>query len=113
MNQRDKGINTGKIFSEETRAKMSKAKKGKYKGEKNNRAKTLLKIDPETSKILEIFITGVQAEEETGILRSSISQAAQGKIPTAGGFHWMFGMDNQGKNEIGMIAFINESTEGI
>ncbi len=102
----DKGPNSGKVFSEETRQRMSAAKKGKYVGANSPRAKAVLQLDVNTMRIIKEWPTAVEASETLGILRSSISGAAKGRLPTAGGFRWMFAEDNQNDNDVGTEASI-------
>ncbi len=96
--------NSGKVFSDETREKMSLAKKGKRTGTESHRAKSVLMVDINTKKIIAIFGTGVEAEAKTGVARTSISQAAKGRLPTAGGQEWMFLKDNTNESVVGGIA---------
>ncbi len=103
-NNIERGSNYGKTFSDETRERMSTAKKGKYTGSNSSRAKSILQIEVNTGKIIAVFDTAVEAEKETGTLRSSISQAARGNIPSAGGCGWMFASENEGSGEIGSEA---------
>lgn len=74
----------GKKLSEETKKKISEAKKGNLINRKD-KSKPVLCI--ETGKVFE---STWDAQRKTGICRSNISHACNGKYKTAGGFHWKF-----------------------
>ncbi len=103
MSTSEKRNNAGKVFSDETRQKMRDARVGKYLGANSPRAKGILQIDTSNNKILGIYPTAKQASDELGINQGSLSMAAQGKIPSAGGYYWLFTKDNEGVNEIGKV----------
>ncbi len=100
--------NAGKVFSDETRQKMKEARVGRFSGAQSPRAKGILRIDTGNNKILGIYPTAKQASDELGINQGSLSMAAQGKIPSAGGYYWLFMKDNRGVNEIGEVVKRNK-----
>lgn len=70
--------------SEETKQKMSEARKGKLINHKSLSKKVLC---VETG---EIFESTRDAERQTGIRHDHISEACHGHIKTAGKYHWQF-----------------------
>lgn len=74
----------GTKHSEETKRKMSEAKKGKHLNRKDL-SKKILCI--ETG---EVFESIRDAQRKTGIYQSGISAVCNGKHKTAGGLHWKF-----------------------
>ena len=78
-------INIGKIISEETKNKISRAMK-----EKNNpRAKMTIQYDKQ-GKIIKIWDYAKQASEELGINTNSITRCCRGEGKSAGGFYWKY-----------------------
>lgn len=69
----------GKTFSEEHKRKLSEANKGK------RHSKKVLCV--ETG---EVFESMIEAQRQTGIAQSNISNACTGKYKTTGGYHWQF-----------------------
>ena len=85
----------GKHHTEETKRKMSEAKKGKYCGEKNHRSKSVVQIDPNTNEVVNIYFSTSEVTKQTGFNRSAISQCCNGKYSRLGnniykGFKWMY-----------------------
>ena len=87
----------GKKFSEEHKRKMSEAHKGKkYSEETKKKIGESLKNRKDLSKkvlcveIGKIFESTMDAYRKTGIYYSNISMACNGKLKSAGGFHWQF-----------------------
>ncbi len=85
--------NGGKIFSEETRAKMSKSRAGRFVGKNSPRSKSMVQIDMYSGMVIDEFISGKEAYEETGIFAGGISQAANpdNSRSSAGGYFWRKG----------------------
>ena len=54
------------------------------------RAKTVLQIDANTNKIINIFKSTLEAERITGINHRSISKVCRGKYKTSGGYIWKY-----------------------
>ena len=94
--------NKGKIMSDEARRKISEALKGKHPTEETRRklSESHKKPYKETYKkrckpvlcveLNRIFPSIREAEKELNIENSNISEAANGKRKTAGGYHWEF-----------------------
>lgn len=78
-------INIGKIISEETKNKISRAMKGKN----NPRAKMTIQYDKQ-GKIVKIWDYAKQASEELGINTDSITRCCRGEGKSAGGFYWKY-----------------------
>lgn len=72
----------GKKLSEETKRKMSEARKGKFINREDTSKKVLC---IETG---EIFESAHEAQRKTRIYYGSITKACTGKLKTAGGYHW-------------------------
>ena len=75
----------GKHFSEETKAKMSEAKQGKYDGENNPRARKVYCI--ETGKT---YTTIKECAEELGLFATTISKVCKGKCKSYKGYHFKY-----------------------
>lgn len=82
--KRHSGPHKGKKHSEEAKRKISEAMKGKLINHKSLSKKVLC---VETG---EIFESTCEAHRKTGINQSNISMACNGKLKTAGGYHWKF-----------------------
>jgi len=78
----------GKKHSEESRAKMSKARKGRF-GEKSNKSKPLLQYTTDGVFVKE-WVNGAEVHRKLNIPSSSTSNCANRKKNTAGGFIWRF-----------------------
>ena len=89
----------GKHHSEETRKKMSKAKKGKYCGENNPNSKPVIQIDQNTNEVINIYSGAKEAERKGGFKQSAISECCRGKRKLYKGFKWMFLEDYNKLNE--------------
>jgi len=76
--------NKGRKHSEESKRKSSEAQKGKFINRKDQSKKVLC---VETG---ELFESISDAHRKTGIFQSNISLACNGKLKTAGGYHWSF-----------------------
>ena len=74
----------GKKHSEEAKRKISEAQKGKFINRKDLSKKVLC---VETG---EVFESMTDAQRMTGICYCGIGKACNGKLKTAGGFHWKF-----------------------
>jgi len=74
----------GQKLSEETKRKIGEALKGKNLNRKDLSKKVLC---VETG---EIFESMHEAERKTGVHLGNISLACNGKLKTAGGYHWTF-----------------------
>ena len=91
----EKSPRYGKQHTEETKRKMSEAKKGKYCGEKNHRSKSVVQIDPNTNEVVNIYFSTSEVTKQTGFNQSAISQCSNGKYSRLGnniykGFKWMY-----------------------
>lgn len=81
----------GKKHSKECKRKISEAHKGTKLSEEHKR-----KIGKASSKQVlcvetnEVFESAHDVERKTGIYSSNISNACNGKLKTAGGYHWKF-----------------------
>ena len=89
----------GKHHTEETKRKMSEAKKGKYCGEKNHRSKSVVQIDPNTNEIVNTYSGTSEVARQTGFKQSAISECCRGKRKLYKGFKWMFLEDYNKLNE--------------
>lgn len=91
-------LNTSYVVSEETKKKMSKSQK-----EREGWKKSVLQIDLKSGEIIQIFSSVQEAEEKTGIAKSSISRVCIGStivrknrggkkqiLKSAGGYGWRF-----------------------
>ena len=76
-------------FSEETRKKMSK-NHFDCSGENHPQAKTVICID-----INKYYKTAKEAAEKTNTCYTCITAAARGKRKTAGGYHWRYATENE------------------
>lgn len=86
----------GKHHSEETRQKISKARKGgispnrgKY-GAMNPHAKAVIAIDPASGEVVGRFPSIVDAVKETNGCESRIKSVLKGKGKTSGGYIWEY-----------------------
>lgn len=105
----DSGGNENKIVSDETKQKMSEAKKGKYCGEKHpmwgrhlteeqkrkiSKAHDNVKIAVSQYTIEGVFIASYESIHEaqrlTNIDKKTISRCCRGIQKTAGGFKWAY-----------------------
>lgn len=75
----------GRVFSEEHCKKISLSKRGKYIGRKNPNAKMVRYL--ETGRI---YACMKEAELETGANNHNISSVCNGRLKTAGGYHWEY-----------------------
>lgn len=81
----------GKKLSEETKRKISESEKGKIISKTHKE-----RISQANSKKVICIETGIKydslqkAYEDTKISRSIIGRCCNGKLKTAGGYHWMF-----------------------
>lgn len=80
----------GKAFhtqkhSQETKDKISKSRKGKLARENHPMAKAVYCVELDT-----VFAYAKLAEEQTGVKRSNICQACKGQRKTAGKMHWKY-----------------------
>lgn len=86
-------INLGKKLGLETRAKMS-ARRASETTRAKMSASTLSKISVRQStrdgEIIAEYASIAQAASELNIFRSSITAAAKGRRPTAGGYVWSY-----------------------
>jgi group I intron endonuclease len=85
--------NIGSKFSEETKQKMSIAKKGnKYFLNKNHSIETKMKLSkPVVCIETQIEYFGIrEASRQTNIHRDSIQRCCNNKRKTAGNFHWKY-----------------------
>lgn len=74
----------GKKHSEEAKRKISESSKGKHINRKDQSKKVLC------VETREVFDSVRDAERKTGIDNSIISKVCNGKLKTAGGYHWSF-----------------------
>ena len=82
----------GRKHTQESRAKMSIAKKGNKNmgiGKNHHSAKAIIQYDRE-GNFINRFDTAVDAEKATGVLRSGICVCAKGRYKTAGGYIWRY-----------------------
>lgn len=84
MSKRNAEAHKGKKHSEETKRKMSEARKGKFINRKDQSKKVLC---VETG---EVFDSTREAERKTGASYGKISRVCRGERKTTGGFHWKF-----------------------
>lgn len=77
----------GRLFSEETRKKMSIAKKGKNN---TNKSKPVIQIDKESGEILNEYPSINEIHRQLGYTLSHISNCCTGKIEEAYGYVWSF-----------------------
>lgn len=75
----------GKHHTEETRQKMSEAKKGKYVGENSPNAKAVYCYEKN-----EIRLTAKEWSEELCLYRSDIANCCKGKRKSTGGYHFRY-----------------------
>ena len=82
----------GKYHNEETKQKMSKANKGRKHTEetKKKMSKAIVQLDKYNKKIINIFSSLKDAENQTNIPHQQISDACRGKQKTSGGYIWMY-----------------------
>lgn len=81
----------GRVVTDETRAKLSKAHKGLLKPETGEKLYKKVEQWSEDGKtLLATFVSAKNANMQTGANRSSISQCANNKQKTAKGFIWKF-----------------------
>lgn len=74
-----------RVYSEESRKRMSVARKGKYMGAENKYHKDVICI--ETG---ELFHGVNEAGRQKGVSATHITAACKGKRNVAGGFHWKY-----------------------
>ena len=89
----------GKHHSEETKKKMSEAKKGKYCGENNPNSKPVIQIDPNTNEIVNTYSGTNEVARQTGFNQSAISSCCRGERKTHKGYKWMYLEDYNKLNE--------------
>lgn len=77
----------GKHHTEETKAYLSKIKKGRFTGKDHHRARKVLCVESG-----EVFDTVKEAEEKNGIAHGKISAVCNKEYGrrTAGGYHWQW-----------------------
>ena len=80
----------GKKMSEESRQKMSKSRKGKFKGGNNPMARAVVQIDKVTEEIIKVYDCAQDVENELGIRRTSVTTCCRGRYKTAGGYIWKY-----------------------
>lgn len=83
----------GKKHTEETKAKMRKAKTGKI-GEQCSNSIKIVQLTKEGEFIKE-FSAMQEAQRETGIWASNIQKCCTGQLKTTGGFRWMYAHEYQ------------------
>ena len=76
----------GKTLSEETRKKMSEANKGKN----NPNSKLVIQINPSTNEIINTYFGVREAARQTGFDQSNISRCCRGEQKIHKGYKWMF-----------------------
>lgn len=91
--------NYGKPRSEETKRKLSENNKGKYAGEKHPRATIIIQLDM-SDNLIKVWRYAKLAAKELKIGAGSISSCANGKLKSAGGYHWKFLYDNKLNDKI-------------
>ena len=89
----------GKHHTEETRKKMSEARKGKYigenhpnygkYGENSSRAIKVVQLT-KIGEFIRVWGCAKQAQEEIGVYNTSIIACCKGKRKTAGGYCWCY-----------------------
>ena len=80
----------GKHHTEETRQKMSEAKKGKYVGENSPNAKAVYCYEKN-----EIRLTAKEWSEELCLYRSDIANCCKGKRKSTGGYHFRYATEEE------------------
>ena len=80
----------GKHHTEETRQKMSEAKKGKYVGENSPNAKAVYCYEKN-----EIRLTAKEWSEELCLYRSDIANCCKGKRKSTGGYHFRYATEKE------------------
>ena len=83
------GGDSGGVFSEESKRRMSEAQKGLQAGEKNPRARKVAQYDLNDNFIQEWSYIK-QAAEALNICRQGISACCVGTRKSAGGYHWRY-----------------------
>ena len=79
----------GKHHSDETKQKMSEARKGKFVGENHPRAKRVVQYDKQ-GNLIKIWDYAKQASKELNIDVASIIKCCKGKNKSCGGFIWRY-----------------------
>ena len=79
----------GTHATEETKRKISESHKGLQAGEKNPRALMIVQFDREDN-FIKVWRYIKLASKELKISASDISKCANGKLKSAGGYHWKF-----------------------
>src|SRR5699024_2330856 len=64
--------------------------KQRFKTTIGTKAKEVAKICLDTDEVIEVFVSPIYAEEETGIARQNISKVCRGLRHHAGGFKWRY-----------------------
>ena len=86
----------GIVLSEETRSRISLAKKGKPNGKSGKRGKDCAKsfliyqIEPGTNTIVSLYYGFSEMARKTGYARTPVREAAHGKRRQAYGFIWAY-----------------------
>ena len=81
----------GKTHSKEAKEKMSKARKGrKLKEETKTKISKSLSIPILCVEQNIIYYGANEAERQTGVFATSITQCCKGRAKTAGGYHWRY-----------------------
>ena len=81
-------IRVGKLHSQESKLKQSKARIGKYEEGNNPRAIPIKQIDKKTKQLLNFFSCATEASRITGVDNFNIRGACAGRLKTAGGYIW-------------------------
>lgn len=68
----------------------SRNQKQRFESEIGTKAKAVAQICLDTNEIIDVFISPIYAEEETGISRQNISKVCRGLRRHAGGFKWQY-----------------------
>ena len=90
--------NKGKQRSEETKLKMSEAKKGENNpktmlgkfGSEHPKSKKIAQYDKQTNELIKIWDSMMDVKRELGINNRNISECCRGKYKSAGGFVWKY-----------------------